>query len=72
MTPLENKARLVLRNWIKTVEHGESALKLIDALEPAARAEHPGDRGEIKALREDDIRDGMAELEKTILTQRKL
>lgn len=70
MTPLENKARIVLRQWIQYIPENEAALRLIEAIEPIGSV-HPGDRGEVTAIRNDEIKDAIADLEKTILTPRK-
>ncbi len=71
MTPLENKARLVLGSWIKKVFQPGPALKLLDALEPVGRGIHPGDLGEVRSLREDAIRDAIEELQTHITAEEK-
>lgn len=67
MTHLENKARRALKSWVKTLDENETALKtalkLLDVLEPVGRGIHPGDIGEVRALRNDAITDAIEELE---------
>lgn len=56
MTRREYKALLELKRWIvAAIPNHKEAVRLIEALEPLGRGIHPGDKGEVSALRLDEI-----------------
>ena len=56
MTPREYKALLELKRWIiAAISNHKEAVRLIEALEPLCRGIHTGDKGEVSALRLDEI-----------------
>ena len=58
MTRREYKALLELKRWIvAAIPNHKEAVRLIEALEPLCRGIHTGDKGEVSALRLDEIDD---------------